>query len=220
MTSDDPCRLYPQTPSIFVALEIGLLHRRMRRGRVQINRHSKRLGTFEDEPILRVVQESAAGVTVDHGAFEAEPRDRPIELVHRSGGVRRRQGGKTREAGGVCLDGLEQEIVDLPGHRDGGSGIECLAPRLVYAESTCRSMPAASMAAMRASPRSSNAATTSNSRSFSRSFPRWAPGKVLFLLRRDEVLLERDDLHRCHPAIAARSASGKGPRKPRRHRPR
>src|SRR6266481_8782102 len=65
---------------VLIALEVGFEHSGMRNRRMQIYRHIQRLGTFEDHPILSVVEEFAPNVTIDHGAFEAEFGNRSLQL--------------------------------------------------------------------------------------------------------------------------------------------
>jgi hypothetical protein len=73
-------------------------------------------------------------VTVDHCALEAEPGHRTVELLHRRRRIRRRQGGEASEPIGMRFDGFEQQIVDLPRHRDRRVGLERLTAGLVVRE--------------------------------------------------------------------------------------
>src|SRR5260370_19217052 len=83
-----------------IALKVGLEHVGMRNRRMQVNRHVQRLGTLEDYPIPPVVEELAANVTVDQGAFEAELRNRSFQFFHRNGGVSRAQWRESSQATG------------------------------------------------------------------------------------------------------------------------
>ena len=72
-----------------IALKVGLEHVGMRDRRVQINWYLQRLGTFEDRPVLSVIEKLSANVTIDHRALEAELGNGSLKLFRRHNGVAR-----------------------------------------------------------------------------------------------------------------------------------
>src|ERR1700687_3798883 len=70
---------------------IRLEHVWMRNRRMQVNWHVQRLSTFEDYPVLLVVEKFAANVTIDHGALETELRNGSFQLFRCRSGLGRRQ---------------------------------------------------------------------------------------------------------------------------------
>ena len=91
--------------------------------------HVQRPGALEDGPEILLVVEAAVGQAVDHGALEAELRDRALQLVRRRFRVRGWDDGETGEAGGVGADRGVQPVVDETGHADGALGVELLHGR-------------------------------------------------------------------------------------------
>ncbi len=123
-----------------------------RHGRVEIDRDIERVGALQDRPEEFVVQVAAAGVAVDERALEALLPDPALQFFGRLVGRRDRQGGKGRRSA--------SDISSSPrrGNRWTSRAIAicsatsaCSTPG-EFSESTCMSMPAASISAMRLSP--------------------------------------------------------------------
>ncbi len=95
---------------------------RVRRRRMQVERHVERLGALEDRPEALVVEKHAACQPVHHGALEAELGHRAFEFVGRRLGVGGRQHRKAGEAVGMGAHGLGEAVVGAArkAHRERG----------------------------------------------------------------------------------------------------
>ena len=187
---------------LFVAVEIGLHDRRMRFARMQVDRHAERLGAFEDAPERLLVEKPALRVTVDHRSLEVQAPNRTVELVRRGGRVRSRQRGKAGEAIGMRADRLEQEIVRFPCRRNGFFGGECLTAGLIVRKHLPRDAGRIHGGETRLAEIQQPGDDVEAQHLLAVVPAVRARRKIVHLLRQDEVLLERDDLHR--PDLMAR----------------
>ncbi len=121
-----PGRAHDHRPVLHVVLVIGLDHRRMRHGRMQIQRHVQRRGALADRPEALVVEEHAVGRAVDQRALEAELRHRALQFIGRGLRIGRRDGGEGGEPVGMRAHRLGQAIVGDARQRHRGRGIHLL----------------------------------------------------------------------------------------------
>src|SRR5579864_353658 len=96
----------------------------MRNRRMQVNWYVQRLSTFEDYPVLLVVEKLAANVTIDHGALEAELRNGSFQLFRCRSGLGRRQCSESCKATRMRVYGLGQPIVGVRRHCNRRLGLE------------------------------------------------------------------------------------------------
>ena len=91
---------------------VGVDHRLLRKGRMEVDRHIERFGALIDRPEPLVVQEHAVGEAVQHGALEAELGDAALQLVGAFARIVGRYHGEAGKACRVQLDRGMQAIID------------------------------------------------------------------------------------------------------------
>src|SRR3954467_9127266 len=136
------CRFHREPPGsgeqagkvLQVITVVRLHHRRMRHGRVDIDRHIERLRALEDRPELAAVDEFAVGEAMDHGALEAELGHRALELVRRGAWIGARQRGERLEAAVRRAHRLAQPVVGAARYRRCAVRIEALRRRRAMRE--------------------------------------------------------------------------------------
>src|SRR5690349_13570121 len=88
----------PRTSQIVVVREVRFHGVGMRASWMKVDRHSKSLGPFEDDPVFLVIEETSPRMPVDHRAFEAQFAYGTLQLVGRSVRRSRWQRGKPGKA--------------------------------------------------------------------------------------------------------------------------
>ena len=179
-----------------IFLEIGFLHGRVRRRRVNIKWHVEVDRALKDRPEPLVVHEAAVGQPHDHGAPEAKLAHGALQLVSRRCRIGRRQSSKAGKPVWVPTHGFVQHIVGGARELDGCFRVEILGRRIILGND------------LQIDPGFVHFTDTQFAKVIELALNR----RILLAaqcaqFRRREVLLERDDLGRRHDEPSSATAS-------------
>src|SRR5262245_44599571 len=96
---------------------------------MNVDGDAERFGRLEDRPELRIVEQLAPRVRVDHRALQPELLDRALELLRRGGGILRRHRRERGEAFRMSAYDLRHLVVAGSGHGERDRRIEQLHSR-------------------------------------------------------------------------------------------